>query len=806
MDVFRQDVRYAFRSLRARPGFSTIAVLTLALGIGATTAMVSVVRGIVLRPLPYPESGRLVTVWESPPEEATSLDGGYLSHPNFRDVRDEIGGIESIALVDGTNLTVSEDGGAVLVRGARITPGFFEVFRLPLLRGREFTEAEDVYGGPKVAIVSPAYWRDRLGGREDVLGSTIRIGGEAYEIVGVAPPGFRYPDEAQIWIPAQNDEEGCGRGCVNRGSVARLAPGASVGSTRRALEALAARLEARYPESNTDVTFAVATLQDVTVGDVRPALWILLGAVGMVLLIACANVANLLLVRGRARLTELAVRTSLGADGRRIFRQLMTESGLLALLGGLGGVGLAVWGIDRVLALAPDSIPRIEEVGLDPLTLAFAGLLVALTTLVFGLAPAIALSRIEASRALRQGGRGDVTGGRSGRGRTAILASEVALSVILLVGAGLMVRSLARMSEVRPGFDASGITLFRLSLPSARYSPDQRVAFIDRLSERLTAVPGVEGVAVMVAPPLSGVTIFGGFTRTDRPEPEPADEPSAMWRAAGAGALDMLGIPIVAGRSFRTTDRRESEPVAIVTRRLAREYFGDVDPIGRQIDVQVSTGYPDDLPRTVVGVMGDIRGLRLTRAPVAELVIPYAQAAAGFPHVLLRGRDPAALLDAARRELRALDPELPLMQPGTMDQLIEEQLAQPRFYLLLLSLFAALAVVLAAVGMYGVVAYAVSQRTREIGVRMALGARVSQVVKLVLWQGLRPALFGIALGVLAAWWGGSLMRGLLYEVAPQDPITLLAVPVLLLAVVILACAIPARRASRIPPAIALRSE
>ncbi len=806
MDVFRQDLRYAARSLRTRPAFTSIAVFTLALGIGATTAMFSVVRGIILRPLPYPESDRLITVWESAPEDVSSLEGGLLSHANFRDIRDEIEGIESIALVNEANLTVSEDEGAFLVSGAMITPGFFEVFRTPLLRGREFTDIESRYQGPQVAIVSADYWRDRLGGRDDVIGSSIRISGEAHQVVGVAPSGFHYPSDAEIWVPAQNDEEGCGRGCVVRGSVARLAPGTSISTLRPRLEALGSRLESEYPTTNVDETFAVATLQDVVVGDVRPALWILLGAVGMVLLIACANVANLLLVRGRGRLTEIAVRTSLGADNRRIFRQLMTESGVLAFVGGLGGLGLAVWGIDRVLALAPDNIPRIQEVALDPLTLAFAGILVAVTTLVFGVAPGIALTKIELTRALRRGGRGDVTGGQSGPGRAAILASEVALSVLLLVGAGLMVRSLIRINEVEPGFDVQGITTFRLSLPRARYTPDQRVAFIDRLTERLRATPGVDEVAAMVAPPLASVNIFGGFTRTDVPEPEPADVPSAGWRAAGVGALEMLGIPIVEGRAFLPSDRHDSPPVAIVTRRVAEQYFPDVDPVGRQIDVQVSTGYDEDVPRTIVGVMEDIRGTRLTSPPRAEMIIPVAQAGAGFPHILMRGRDPAALLDAARRVLQDLDPELPMMTPGPMQALVDQQLAQPRFYLLLLVLFAALAVVLAAVGMYGVVAYAVSQRTREIGVRMALGARVPQVVSLVLWQGLRPAIFGILVGVIAAWWGTSLMRGLLYQVAPQDPVTLGIVPILLLAVVVIACAVPARRASRIPPAIALRSE
>lgn len=392
MDTLRQDLQYAVRSLRQRPGFTTVAVLTLALGIGVTTAMFSVVRGILLRPLPYPDSERLVTVWESSPEDATSLDAGLISHPNFRDVKSEVSALESIALVNSANLTLIEDGAATLVHGAFITPGLFDVFRVPLERGRDFSDAENRYQGPAVAIVSADYWRDRLGGREDVLTSSLRVGGRAHRIVGVAGAGFHYPSGADVWVPAQNDEVGCARGCVNRWSVARLARGASVRSARGELAALATRLEKEYPDTNANTTFAVASLHAVTVGDVRPALWILFGAVALVLFIACANVANLLFARGRSRESEVAVRATLGAGGRRILRQLMTESGLLAVVGGLAGVGVASAGVDGVLALAPRSIPRLDEVALDPVTLVFAGLLVAVSTFLFGLAPALALA------------------------------------------------------------------------------------------------------------------------------------------------------------------------------------------------------------------------------------------------------------------------------------------------------------------------------------------------------------------------------------------------------------------------------
>jgi putative ABC transport system permease protein len=807
MDVLRQDLRFAWRSLISRRGFTIVATITLALGIGATTAMFSVVRGVLLKPLPFPDSDRIVMVWSTAAGGELTVEGGLLSHPDFLDIQEQTGLFESIAQVVGLNLTVThDDGGAELVRGARVTPEFFDVFRTGLLMGRTFTPEEDRDNGPTVAILSEGYWRDRLGARTDIIGSTIRISGRSYEVVGIAAGGFDYPESARIWLPGQNDDEGCGRGCVTRSVVGRLSPGATVESARAELQALAARLEAGYPESNANTTFATATLRDVTVGDVRPALWVLLGAVGMVLLIACANVANLLLVRARGRSTEIAVRSTLGADAGRILRQLMTESGLLALAGGIAGVVLAVWCIDVVLSLAPADLPRLDEVGLDTTTLGFAIVLVAATSILFGLAPALNLSRVDLAQSLREGGRGDVSGGRTGLGRSAILVAEVALSVMLLTGAGLMIRSLVHLTDIRPGFDPSDVTVFRLSLPGARYSDPEAVQFMDRLQERLAALPGVDQAAVMVAPPLGTSSMFGSFQRTDLPEPEPGEGPSALYRVAGVGALELLGVPVTAGRYFQSSDREGSQRVVMISQAAAERYFPGLDPVGMQMDLHISAGFAEDVPRTIVGVFGDIRGSSLTREPEPEMIVPYAQSGASFPDVLLRGDDPAAMLEAARAELQALDPELPVIRPGTMDQWVSQQLAQPRFYLTLLGLFAFLAVLLAAVGIYGVVAYVVSQRRREIGVRMALGARVQQVVQLVLWQGLRPALFGIGIGVTGALWATALMRGLLFEVAPQDPLTFVLVPATLVAIVMVACAAPAHRATRIPPASALRDE
>jgi putative ABC transport system permease protein len=808
MDVLRQDLRYAIRSLGARRSFTIIAVLTLALGIGATTSIFSVVRGILLRPLPYPGSDRILMVWETAPEAAVRSEGGMLSHLDFMDIRSDAKRIESIAQYAGANLTVTAEDGAELVRGARITPGLFQVFRTPLESGRDFTEAEDRRGGPKVAILSDGYWREKLGARNDVLGSTIRIAGESHTVVGIAAAGFGFPDDARIWIPSQNDDEGCGRGCVVRLAAARLSEGATLAAARSELAGIGTRLEEAYPESNARKTFTSALLRDVIVGDVRPALWVMLAAVIMVLLIACANVANLLLVRGRARASEIAVRATLGADRGRLMAQLLTESVLLALFAGLVGVVLSAWGIDLLRSRAPSNIPRLDEIGLDGMTLAFAGSMVALTVFLFGLAPALNLSRVELADTLRMSGRGSVNASRRRFGRSAFLITEVGLSVMLLLAAGLMVRSLFRMNRIDAGFDPEGVALFRLSLPRAQYAgPDQVVQFMDRVREAVAAIPGVDEAAIMVGPPLSNTNMFGNFTRIDRPEPEPGDEPSIDYRIVDDAAMQLLRIPMVAGRTFTASDRHGSQPVAIISREAARRYFPDEDPIGHQIQMSISAGYAEDQPRTIVGVFADPHSGALTAAVSPALYIPYAQSGASFPYVLMGGRgDAGPLIASARRVIQSLDPELPLTQPGSMQEFVTLQLAQPRFYLLLLGLFAFLAVVLAAVGMYGVVAYAVAQRTREIGVRMALGARVQEVIRLILWQGLRPAIGGIVLGTLASLAAGQLMRSLLFGVTPTDPLTFASVPLLLVAVVIAACAIPARRASRIPPATALRSD
>ncbi len=801
------DLRLALRSLARRPAFTLVAAGTLALGIGATTAIFSVAYGVLLRPLPYRDADRLVSFWEVETTEAAPEPGGNVSHPNFLDLRSTASSFESMAQYERTNLSLSGLGTAEIVPGGAVTPGFFRVFRAAPVLGRGFDAAEGRPGGPDAVVVSESFWRERLGADPAVLGTTLDLSGTPHRVVGVAPAGFAFPADARLWVPIQNDDEKCGRGCVLYKAVGRLAPGAGVERARRELRAIMARLEREYPDTNTHLSADALSLHDLIVGDVRPALLLLLGAVAMVLLIACANVANLLLVRGGARRAEIAVRGSLGAGRGRLLTGLMLENALLAAAGGGAGVALAAWGVDVLRRLGPADLPRLDEVRLDAPALLFAVVVMVATVALFGLAPALRLSRPRLGELLRPGGRGtpDPAGRRL---RAAVLTAEVALSVMLLLAAGLMLRSLVRMSSLDLGLEPAGVAHFTLSLPRARYAgADERLAFLDRLEGRLAALPGVERVAAFASLPLTPVDLVGGFTRADRPEPAPGEGPSAGYRAVDPGGLELLGVPLLAGRGFAAADRHGAAPVALINRAAAQRYWPGEDPVGKRIQLQIQVGYPEAEPRTIVGVVGDLR-TELTVPPRPEMYVPYAQVGASFPTLVLkvRGGDPAGVLGPARRVVSELDPELPMARPGRLQDGVDAALAPTAFYLGLLGLFAALAVTLAAVGIYGVVAYLVVQRTREIGVRMALGARVREVVGLVVWQGLRPAAAGLVLGLAGAMALGRLVADALFEVAPTDPLTYAAACAGLLVVVAVATALPARRATRIAPADALRAE
>lgn len=801
MDHMLQNLRVATRSLLRQRAFSLAAVLTLSLGIGAATAIFSVVYGVLLRPLPYPESERLVAIGQTAKDNPAQPVGGSVSNLNFLDWRREAKTISSMALFSGARYVVTNLGDADVVNGGIVTPGFFGVFKAAPMIGRDFTAEENLPRGPHAIVISHALWQERLGGRADVLSQSIDVSGVARPIVGVAPPGFEFPNKARLWSPVRNDDEQCGRGCVFLNGIGRLNDAATPLAAQQELASIAAALEQAYPNDNSNVTVMVQTLQDRTVGSVRLALVVLLGAVVLVLLIACANVANLVIVRGAARHSEMAVRMALGAGYRGVLSYLLSENLLLGLAGGIGGLLLASWGIDALKLVAPANLPRLDEVRFDLPAFAFAMAMVMATTVLFGLAPSLKLSRVPLSHAFTS--RGSIGRGKGLWSRSLLLTCEVALSLVLLLGASLLLRSLAAQQNTELGFAADGRTVFSLSLPPTRYPANRVVQAHDELAERFAALPGVERVARVSALPLGTSENVFSFVRPDEPPPAAGQTPSVRHQVADAAYFATMGIPVLAGRAFEKTDRDGTPPVAVISRRMADLFWPRQDPIGRPIRI----GSSSTVISTIIGVVADVRSLEVTLAPRPEMYQPLAQIGArSMRYILKSNLDEAQVLAAARQAVKTFDSRLPLIAPGSMEALVDDHLARPRFYVLLLGLFSALAVVLAAVGIYGVVAYVVSQRAREIGVRMALGARQREVVGLMLWQGLRPAAAGVVLGILVALAGGRAVSGLLYAVRPTDPATFAGVTVVLMIVVLVASLIPAMRASRVPPAESLRGD
>jgi putative ABC transport system permease protein len=797
MDRLRQDLKVAIRALARQPAFTLVAVTTLALGVGATTAIFSVVYGILLKPLPYHESDRLVTLGQTARDLPAEPVDGSVSHVNFLDWQRQSTTIPSMALFSGGRAVVTHQGDADVVRIGTVTPDFFAVFRALPVRGRTFTRDENLAGGPRAVVVSHGYWQERLGGAGSVLGTTVEIAGAPWPIVGVAPPGFDFPNGARLWVPVRNQDQQCGRNCVYLNGIGRLADGVSVTAAQDEMTAIAAALERAFPDANFNTTVMVQTLHGRTVGNVQTALVVVLAAVAMVLLISCANVANLILVRGAGRQTELAVRTALGSGRRGLVSYLLVEHLVLALTAGAIGLALSVWGVTALKALAPPNLPRLEAVAFDLPTFGFGLAIVMAATLVFGLGPSLQLARTPVAATLGLRGSG---GSASQRTRSLLLAAEVALSVVLLLGAGLLLRSLSLLQRVDLGFTPDGLSVFTLSLPPARYPAEQVIATHEELDARLGAVPGVTQVARISGLPLGPSENVLNFTRPDQPPLPAGQAPSALMRVVDADYFATLQIPVLAGRAFRPADRAGAPGAVIVSRRMADVFWPGEDPVGRPIQIM------SQAPAVVVGVAANVRSQALAAAAQPEMYVPHAQSPARtVMYVIKSALPPAQIIAAAREVVRQHDTRLPLIGPGSMHELVDAQLARPRFYVFLVGVFAVLAVALAAVGVYGVVAYAVAQRTREIGVRMALGARRIDVVRMTLWQGLRPAMLGLVLGLAAAAAGGRLLQDLLYEIRPHDLATYGSVTAMLLAIVAAACAIPARRASAVPPSDALRS-
>jgi predicted permease len=804
METLLQDLRYAVRRLVRSPGFFLVTVLTLALGIGANSAIFSVVNAVLLRPLPYEEGDRLARVFHV----TDTGNRAVMSPANFRDVREQSRTLEELSFYYWFNPTLTGAADPVRLEGASIGAHFFEVMRAKPQLGRTFRPDENEPGRNRVVTLSHALWQQRFGSDPSVIGRTLVLGGEPYEIVGVMQEGFTYPGNRQLWTPLEYDAEFMAdesRGAWYISAIGRLKPGATHEQAAREIATIGKRLEQAYPESNTNLGMASVSLLEVAVGDIRPTLLILLGAVGLVLLIACANMANLLLARAASREGEFAVRTALGAGRGRLLRQLLTESVILSLAGGTAGLLLAVWGIQLLVALQPQGIPRLDDVGLDATVLGFTAGIALLAGLFFGLIPAVQVTRSNLAGSIREGGRGALSGRGSARIRGTLVVAEMALSVMLLVGAGLLIRSFVRLQSVDPGFRSEGTLAFSLSLPDAVYDTDPaRHSFYERLIERLRTVPGVQASAAVSDLPMGGSMNFLTFEVAGREPPRPGQEPGAQILRATPDYFRAMGVPVVRGRPFVREDRQGTSPVVVINERAAQRFFPNQDPLGERITLELNG---DSVGREVVGVVGDVKQSGLDAEPQPAIYVPQAQAPAGSMNVVVSTPlPPAAVAGAIKGEVRALDPNLPIDDLRPLRQVVAESVSQPRFYMLLLSIFAGVALTLTAIGIFGVISYAVTQRRREIGIRMALGADSASVLRLVVGGALVLAGIGVGVGLVGAAVGTRVLSGLLFGVEATDPLTFLGVATILLGVAFLASYLPARAASRVDPNIALRSE
>jgi predicted permease len=800
LDTFAQDLRIAVRGLLRRPVFFAVATITLAVGIGANTAIFSVVNGVLLRPLPYATADELVIVNVAP--NATSRAPGFMSYPDLADLREAKGTFRTLVGVNATSMTLTGAGDPVILDVSRVTEGVLSTFGVSPVYGRDVRRDEFGAGGPRVAVLGHGLWRERFGADHAVLGKSITLNGNAYEIVGVAPAGFEYPRGVSIWIPRALDLTGCGRDCHSMQAVGRLAAGVSVPAAQVALQHAGANLERAYPDTNTGKRFLMRGLKQALVGDVEAGIWITFACALLVLLITCANVANLLLARASARAGEVAVRAALGASRGRLAAQVLLESGVLAALGGATGIALALAGVSALRKLASSSIPRTELIAIDSTVLLVTLISIALVMTLFGTLPALTASRASVGAALTRIGRNGAGALSTTRLRRVLLTGEVALSASLLICAGLLLRTFTQLQAVNVGFETREVSRFSVVLPESDYPQLERaVQFYSALEREIAALPGVEAVGTMFAPPLGRGYATGGVLVEGRPAPPPGNEPEAYVRSVTPNLLATLRIPLRHGRLLQAADNvGGTEPVALVNEQFVREHFPNEDPIGKRVTVTVDVGYGSPRWR-IVGVVGDVRFTSLREAARADIYLPHAQYGPLSMTVHVRTAAGApAILQPVREIVRRLDPNVPVYRAETIEQVVDTAAAPTRLYLVLVALFAVTAALLAAVGLYGVVSYIVVQRTREIGVRMALGARRATILTLVVGQGMQPVIIGLIMGVGVALAGAGYLESVLFGVSPRDPIIFSAATVLMAVVALLAAAIPAARASGIDPA------
>lgn len=814
MEELWQDIRYGMRMLIKAPSFSIIATIALALGIGGNAAIFSVVNAVLLQPLPFPNPDTLVSVFET--DATRGLDRGSYSYPNYQDLREQNHVFEHVASYHDSDFVLTGRGDAVRLHGTVGTANLFRLLGVNPLIGRTFVDEEDKPGDQgRVVILSQELFEKRFNSDASIVNHPVTLDGRAYTVVGVMPRAFQFPvqnDPIDLWTTIAGDAAGEEPITTQRGAhflrlIARLKPGVTLEQAQAELNTIGSRLEQQYPDTNTHKGIRAVPALVALVGDIRPALLIILGAVAFVLLIACANVANLLLARAMTRHKEMAIRSAMGASRFRVVRQLLTESVMLSLAGGALGLLLAVWWSDLLISLGKDDIPRAVQVKLDWRVLGFTLLVSLLTGMVFGLVPAIHSSKTQLTESLKEGGRGSGEGARRNRIRGFLVASELAIAVVLLIGAGLLIQSLWRLEHTASGLSPNNVLTFNVALPEVKYPTQKQSQFFSEAVKNLKALPGVESASAGLPLPLSGDRFSISFEIDGRPVAK-KDQPSADFFAVQPGYFKTMGIPFVKGRDFDDHDQHESNQVVIVTETFARQFFPNEDALGKRIKPGITTWDNEKAPmREIVGVVADVRSRGLDTPPkpayyLSQNQVPFSQTT----FVLKTSNDPHSLTTAVGRTIQSMDGELPVFGVKTMDEYLASSVAAPRFNTTLLSVFAAVALVLTIVGLYGVMSYSVAQRTSEIGIRMALGAQTSDVMKMVIRQGLRMIVIGLSIGLLVAFALMRIMASLLFGVTAKDPFTFAVVAALLMLVALLACYLPARRATKVDPLIALKYE
>jgi putative ABC transport system permease protein len=811
MQTLLQDLRYGARILIKKPGFTLIAVFTLALGIGANTAIFSVINALILSPSSIAESESVAAIWRTQSDKRSE---GYVSYLELQDWQTRNQSFEAIAAYKPNGFILLSDQQAERIQGMRVTENFLSFLKVKLHRGRDFLAEEEKRGANPVVILSYDFWQNRFGGDDAALGQPLSLNGRPFTVIGVLPPAFEYPlGPKQIQLLTTIAGEGqnlAERGAQVLLAVGRLRRGVSFSQAQADLTNISDGLAQQYPQYNRNTTAYLVRVDEQIVGrDVRRALWVLLGAVGFILLIACTNVTNLLLVRASGREKELALRAALGAGTWRIARHLFTESLMLAFLSGAMGLLIASWGLSAIRYYGADQLPRLDQVQIDARVLWVTLAVSLLTAVLFSVIPVFKAMRPDINEVLKAGAKNTTSGGALRLWRDSLVVAEVALGLVLLIGAGLMIRSFDRLVNVHPGFDPSNVLMGRISLTRAAYeNTEERVRYVNQTLERLKALPGVESAALVAPMPFSGGNVGSDFRIEGRPKPEPGQEPVANNRSVTSEYFQAIKIPLRKGRYFTEQDQRGGIGVAIINETLAARYFPDEDPIGKRIS-NIGANQNDGDPEKweIVGVVGDVHHSSLTKPATPELYLPFQQNSWSWGNILVRTtNEPSTLTRSFTSEIQAGDRTVPVTNVQTLTQAISDTVAQTRFYTFLFAVFGAIGLILTMTGIYSVISYTVSQRTQEIGIRMALGARTRDVLALVVGQGMVTAVIGVAIGLAGAFGLTRLMTSLLFSVTATDTLTFVTIPLLVTAVALAACSVPARRAAKVDPMVALRYE